>query len=84
MTDAMENHQGTTIIGGRTITNLNFADDNDGSAKDEHELDSLVKVNGERLDFSQSQVSGTRDQLSPTSVIQTWDANQDCIGDNIT
>ena len=27
MTDALEDHEGTVSIGGRTITNLNFADD---------------------------------------------------------
>ena len=27
MTDALEDHEGTVSIGGRTITNLRFADD---------------------------------------------------------
>ena len=31
MTDAVEDHEGTVSIGGRTITNLRFADDIDGS-----------------------------------------------------
>ena len=30
MTDALEDHEGTVSIGGRTITNLRFADDIDG------------------------------------------------------
>ena len=30
MTDALEDHKGTVSIGGRTITNLRFADDIDG------------------------------------------------------
>ena len=30
MTDALEDHEGTVSIGGRTITNLCFADDIDG------------------------------------------------------
>ena len=30
MTDALEKHHGTVSIGGRTITNLRFADDIDG------------------------------------------------------
>ena len=30
MTDALEGHEGTVSIGGRTITNLCFADDIDG------------------------------------------------------
>ena len=38
MTDALEDHEGTVSIGGRTITNLRFADDIDGIAGDEEEL----------------------------------------------
>ena len=30
MTDALEDHEGTVSIGGRTITNLDFADNIDG------------------------------------------------------
>ncbi|KAI0238708.1 GATA zinc finger domain-containing protein 1 [Lamellibrachia satsuma] len=50
MTDALENHQGTVSIGGRTITNLRFADDIDGLAGDEQELVNLV----ERLEKTSS------------------------------
>ena len=46
MTDALEDHDGTVSIGGRTITNLHFADDIDGLAGEEEELANLV----ERLD----------------------------------
>ena len=46
MTDALEDHKGTVSIGGRTITNLRFADDIDGLAGGEKELANLV----ERLD----------------------------------
>ena len=42
MTDALEDHGGTTSIGGRTITNLRFADDIDGLAGEEEELAKLV------------------------------------------
>ena len=35
MTDASEDHEGTVSIGGRTITNLPFADDIDGLAGEE-------------------------------------------------
>ena len=45
MTDALEDHEGTVSIGGRTIANLRFADDIDGLAG-EKELANLV----ERLD----------------------------------
>ena len=46
MTDALEYHEGTVSIGGRTITNLRFADGFDGLAGEEEELANLV----ERLD----------------------------------
>ena len=46
MTDVLANHEGTVSIGGRTITNLRFADDIDGLAVEEEEVASLV----ERLD----------------------------------
>ncbi|WP_419589335.1 reverse transcriptase domain-containing protein, partial [Thiolapillus sp.] len=46
MTDALEDHEGIVSIGGRTITNLRFADDTDGLAGEEEELANLV----ERLD----------------------------------
>ena len=46
MTDALEDHEGTVSIGGRTITNLRFADNIDGLAGDEEELANFV----ERLD----------------------------------
>ena len=46
MTDALEEHEGTVSTGGRTITNLHFADEIDGLAGEEEELANLV----ERLD----------------------------------
>ena len=46
MTDALEDHEDTVSIGGRTITNLHFADDIDGLAGEQEELANLV----ERLD----------------------------------
>ena len=42
-TDALEDHEGTGSIGGRTITNLRFADDIDGLAGGEEELAKLVE-----------------------------------------
>ena len=46
MTDSLEDHEGTVSIGGRTITNLRFADDINGLAGTEDELAKLA----ERLD----------------------------------
>ena len=46
MTNALEDHEGTVSIGGRTITNLRFNDDIGGLAGEEEEVANLV----ERLD----------------------------------
>ena len=46
MTDALKDHKGTVSIGGKTITNLRFADDIDRLAGEEEEPANLV----ERLD----------------------------------
>ena len=46
MVDALEDHEGTVSIEGRTITDLRFADDIDASAGEKEELAKLV----ERLD----------------------------------
>ena len=43
MTDALEGHKGSVSIGGRTVTNLRFADDIDVLAGEEKELANLVK-----------------------------------------
>ena len=43
MTDALEDHEGTVNIGGKTITNLCFADDIEGLAGEEEELAKLVE-----------------------------------------
>ena len=43
MTDSLEDHAGTVCIGGRTITNLHFADNIDGLAGEEEELAKLVE-----------------------------------------
>ena len=42
MTDALENHEGSVSIGGRTITNLRFADDIDALAGKEDDLVKLI------------------------------------------
>ena len=43
MTDALEDHEGTVSIGGRTIINLRLADDIDGLAGEEVEMAYLVE-----------------------------------------
>ena len=43
MTDALEDHEGTVSIGGRTITNLRFPDDIDGLTEEVEELANLAE-----------------------------------------
>ena len=43
MTDVLGDHEGTASIGGRTITNLCFADDIDCLTGEEEELAKLVE-----------------------------------------
>ena len=43
MTYAIEDHEGTVSIRGKSITNLSFADDIDGLAGEERELAKLVQ-----------------------------------------
>ena len=43
MNDALDTHVRTVNIGGRIITNLRFADDIDGLAGSESELNSLIR-----------------------------------------
>ena len=43
MTDALEDHEDTVGIGGRTITNFHFADDIDGIAGEKEKLANLVE-----------------------------------------
>ena len=64
MTDALEDHQGTVSIGGRTITNLRFDDDSDGLAGKEEELASLV----DRLDKT-SAAFGTKSSAEKTKLV---------------
>ena len=71
MTDALENHEGTVSIGGRTITNLRFADDIDGLAGEEEKLANLVQ----RLDKASTaygiEISNTKLMTNNTSGIDT-------------
>ena len=46
--NALDTHVGTVNIGGRIITNLRFADDIDGLAGSESELNSLIR----KIDFT--------------------------------
>ena len=43
MTDASEDHKGTVSIKSRTVINLRFADDIDGLAGEEEEVEKIVE-----------------------------------------
>ena len=73
MTDTLEDHKGTVNTGGRTNTNLRFADDIDRLAWEEEELAKLV----ERLEKASTaygmETSGEKTELmtNNTSCINT-------------
>ena len=63
MADALENHDGTVSIGGRTITKFCFADDIDGRAGQEQELVKLVNHLEEASTAYGMQLSAEKTQL---------------------
>ena len=65
MTDALEDHEGTVSIGGRTITNLRFADDIDGLTGEKDELSKLV----ERLDKPSTASTGMEISAEKTKLM---------------
>ena len=42
MTDALEDHKASVSVGGRTVSNLRFANDIDGLAGSETELEEII------------------------------------------
>ena len=74
MTDALEDHEGTVSTVGKTITNLPFADDIDGFAREEEELANLVErldkastayvveISAEKIKLMTNSTSGTNKQ----------------------
>ena len=84
MEDALEGHEGTVSIGGRTVVNLRFADDIDGLAGKEEKLVSLV----ERLDSTSTaygmQISEEKTKLMTntngiSTDIQISNVKLDCV-----
>ena len=75
MTDALDYHEGTVSIGGRTITNLRFADDIDGFAGEKEELANLVarldkasiaysmEINTEKIKLMTNNTSGINTEI---------------------
>ena len=67
MTDALEDHEGTVSIGGRTITNLRFADDIDGLAGEEEELANLAENLDKTSTAYRTEISAERTKLMTNS-----------------
>ena len=63
MADALEDHEGTVSIGGRTITKLCFADEIYGLSEQEQELVSLVKHLDEASSAYGMQINAGKTQL---------------------
>ena len=75
MTGALEDHEGTVSIGGRTTTNLRFADDIDGIAGEEEELAKLIErldkastaygmeISAEKIKLMTNNTSGTNTEI---------------------
>ena len=65
----LEDHEGTVRIGGRTITNVRFADDIDGLTGEEEELANLV----ERLDKASTaygmEISAEKNKLMTNNTV---------------
>ena len=71
MTDALEDHEGAVSIGGKTITNLRFADDVDGSAEEEEELANLVELLDKASTTYGMEISAKKTKLMTTPVTST-------------
>ena len=73
MTDALEDHEGTVSIGGRTITNLRFAGDINSLAGEEEELAKLVESLDETSTACGMEISADKTKLmtNNTSGINT-------------
>ena len=68
MADALEDHEETVSIGGRTISNLSFADDIDGLVGQEHELVKLVNHLEEASTAYGTQSSAEKTQLMTNNI----------------
>ena len=63
MADTLEDHEGTVSTGGRTITNIRFADDIDGQTGQEQELVSMIKHTEEASTAFGKQISAEKTRL---------------------
>ena len=69
MADAVKDHESTVSIGGRTITNLRFADDIDGLAGEEEEPAKLVEYLDKASKAYGMEISAKKTKLMTNSTI---------------
>ena len=67
MSDALEEHDGKVIIGGRNITNLRFVDDIDARAEEEKELEDLVEKLDKTCTWYKMEISAEKTKLMKNS-----------------
>ena len=67
MTDALEGHEATVSIGGRTVSNLRFADDIDGLAGSEAELADLIRRLNESCSDYGMEISAEKTKIMTNS-----------------
>ena len=85
MEDALEGHEATVSIGGRTVVNLRFADDIDGLAGKEEELVSLVECLDSTSTAYGMQISAEKTKLMTNNTngistdIRISDVKLDCV-----
>ena len=78
MTDALEYHEGIASIGGRTITNLRFADDIDGLSGEEEELANLTECLDKASTAYSMEISAKKTKLmtnNPSGIITEIEVN---------
>ena len=68
MTEALEEQKGTVSIGGRTFTNLRFADDTDELAGSEQELENLVRHLDRSSTAYDMKISANKTKLMTNSI----------------
>ena len=67
MSDALEEHAGNVIIGGRNITNLRYADDVDVLAEEEQGLEALVESIDKTCTMYKKKISAEKTELMTNS-----------------
>ena len=67
MSDALEEHDGKVSIGGRNITNLQFADDIDALTEEEQELEALEESLGKTCTRYKMEISTEKTKLMTNS-----------------